>query len=147
MFKTLMVYVFALVSLYFAFTVSGMKMINYIDPIAVIYLAVIMMLGSSCFNRKQWKNLFASVRGQTQDILLLQNSQKMLERLWVFILAGVGINLLVEFVPLLGYLHNKATLGSVLALWILNFIYVLLLRLLVFQPLSMRLQRGFLGFD
>ena len=56
-------------------------------------------------------------------------------------LAGVGINFLVEFIALLGDIQNKVTMGSVLALWLLNIIYMLLLRWFVFQPLSLRLQR------
>jgi len=141
MFKKLIVYLFALMFLYFAFTVSGIKLIYYFDTIALVYLMVMVLLGASCFNRKQWDNFSSALQGKTEHLLDLQRSQHMLERLWVFIMAGVGVNLLIEFFNLLGDIHNKTTLGSVLALWILNFIYLIVLRWLVYQPVSLRLQR------
>lgn len=141
MFRKIIVYCVALAILYLSLEMSNIKLANYLDTVSIGFTLGAFCLAFSRYSLKQWRQCLAVLWGRSslrQDLVLAQH---MLQSSWILILGAVGIHLLFALIFMLFDIHNLATLGSVIALWILSFIYLLTLYWLVFLPLNVRLER------
>ena len=137
--RNIAVYLGSFGLLYLSMLACNQKLINYYDTVSLYALCFFGLAVSLCFSRNDWRTLYRalSTKGHRAE---LQAAHRQLKQIWTFLLAAVGINIMLLLVISLSDLTNMATLGTLLAGFLLNGIYLLLLRWFIFQPLWLKLK-------
>lgn len=138
--KRVLVYVLVLVLVLLTMQISGQSLAYYYEPMGLLGLAGSLLAVGVCFSRSDWRNLWQALQGQPADSTMYLQAAQQLQLMQRLIFAALGLQVLMGLLSMLADLENMATVGSFLALLLLNGIYALMLSWLVLLPLQLRLK-------
>lgn len=138
--KRVVFYLMSLMLVTASMQLSGQSLAYYYDIMGLLGLAGSLLAAGVCFSGRDWRQLWQALQGRASAPAVCLQAARQLGLMQRLVFAALGLQALMGLLSMLADLENMATVGSFLALLLLNGLYALLLSWLLVLPLQLRLK-------